>query len=430
MATKRVVLGFWGVAALIGVLSQSALGGSFTWTGDVGTQEWFDYRVYDSYQDAEGYWHDSYINNWGSIWGWDNDPPLEYPNDAGDDVAIGPGWVVQAAYPYGASAGDVTVAGTVFGDVSCADLTVESTGRVDGAFVDVVGTARIAGTVSGFWRLTCQDLTVESTGQVDGEYVDVVGTARIAGTVSGFLHLTCQDLTVESTGQVDGEYVGVVGTASIAGAVTVSAPWGLICQDLTVESTGQVSSASVTGPAITNDGLIGGLELNGPLTVSGSGTIRLADSYAGVEGAVGSTLTNEAGHTIEGYGDIRVPLVNYGLVQGNVDGQTLFLWDDGGGGSTTNNGTIKASNNGTLAIEYLYFNVTQSSDGIIVADDGCVRIDATITGGTITTVGTGYIDPACTLGYVHTGGSWGRRVLVASGWRTALSTPGIGIWTG
>jgi hypothetical protein len=78
-------------------------------------------------------------------------------------------------------------------------------------------------------------------------------------------------------------------------------------------------------------------------TLSGSGVITLNDSTSLAQ--LGGSLTQAAGHTINGQGDITAALTNSGIVNANVNGQVMYLQNN-----ITNNGTIEATNGGTLSI--------------------------------------------------------------------------------
>ena len=100
---------------------------------------------------------------------------------------------------------------------------------------------------------------------------------------------------------------------------------------------------------------------------------------------VGGSLTVAAAQTISGAGQINGSgntLLNHGLVNANVAGQTL---------STTvsnllNTGSLEASNSGILLL-----NSTVSNSGTILASGGTVQIQSTVTGGTLTTISTSEI---------------------------------------
>jgi len=110
------------------------------------------------------------------------------------------------------------------------------------------------------------------------------------------------------------------------------------------------STVNVTG-SLTDNGMIVvdpvGAGANSTLNVSGgtvlgSGTFTLME--ASYQAQVTGTLTQAAGHTINGQGSVSAALTNNGLVNANVNGGTLSV-----NGATTNGGVMEASNGGTLS---------------------------------------------------------------------------------
>src|SRR5581483_9156515 len=84
-------------------------------------------------------------------------------------------------------------------------------------------------------------------------------------------------------------------------------------------------------------------------TFSGSGTVLLNGGNSQLTGS--GTVTNSAGHTIAGLGNIganAIALINNGLVSANVSGNVLFM--DPSSAGNTNNGTLQAIGGGILAL--------------------------------------------------------------------------------
>ena len=149
-------------------------------------------------------------------------------------------------------------------------------------------------------------------------------------------------------------------------------------------------SILVLSGAITNDGTIQLTENTG----MGAGTLRIdAETTLGGSGAVhcrtrlytdnGSTLTQQAGHTIRygdsasGEGQIEVALANHGVVRADYSGRTISLRSEG----KTNDGTMEATNGGRLEV---LCSVNQGATGVIAANGGNVGLrGGTITGGTL-----------------------------------------------
>jgi hypothetical protein len=125
------------------------------------------------------------------------------------------------------------------------------------------------------------------------------------------------------------------------------------------------TTTTVSG-TITNDGTIllstapgqGNAQMNvsGAVTLAGSGTLRLSDNSANNNFIAGTgTLTNTAGHTIEGGGGGisggLTSLVNDGTIRSTstAGGTRLFL-NPGAGATVTNNGTFASLPGGHLEV--------------------------------------------------------------------------------
>ncbi|MCA9278006.1 MAG: hypothetical protein H6815_04370 [Phycisphaeraceae bacterium] len=128
--------------------------------------------------------------------------------------------------------------------------------------------------------------------------------------------------------------------------------------------------------------------------VSGTGTIRLQGTgtgnndsgYLTYTGSASNVLTNGASHSIRGYGRVYSNLVNNGTVNADVAGKTMYMIDQ----PKTNNGTMTASNGGTL--QFSGITVTGNPTAQIISTDASSpvqMVNATMTGGGFTTSGTG-----------------------------------------
>ena len=136
------------------------------------------------------------------------------------------------------------------------------------------------------------------------------------------------------------------------------------------------------------------LTANVSTTIGGSGEIQMRtfSDNARIETMPGAVLTNAAGHTIRGVGQINAELINNGTVSADVavsvSGAVLELQS----GAKTNNGTMTAELNSTLSLDPAI--VTQSPSASIVANNGGIVTIAggsSITGGSLLTNGTGAI---------------------------------------
>lgn len=163
------------------------------------------------------------------------------------------------------------------------------------------------------------------------------------------------------------------------------------------------------GPTVANSGQFvvnsNGLSSNADLTVvqstefSGPGEIYML-SATSTEDAIlytgtGAVLTNAADHTIRGTGSIYGGLTNHGRIAGGGTSYGLTL----GSAAKTNNGTMETLSGGLLIVTT---GIDQSSGGRIVANDGTVRLTtgALVTGGTITSTGTGTVECTASTPYL------------------------------
>ena len=160
------------------------------------------------------------------------------------------------------------------------------------------------------------------------------------------------------------------------------------------------TTLSVYGTQIINAGQIninsgGGanalLELENNVTLSGAGTLTLANTGGGgtaiiYQAVAGLTLTNQS--TIDGAGTIGfngLSLINQGTVNANASGQTLDFASMTNGINNAG-GTLEASNGGLLYID----GITVGGGGTITANSGStVQLVANtdIVGGTLNNIG-------------------------------------------
>ena len=144
---------------------------------------------------------------------------------------------------------------------------------------------------------------------------------------------------------------------------------------LSLSSTGNLTNLILSGAAIT---------------FSGSGTLLLSNNANNrIYGAAGTeSLTNSSGHTIQGSGQLGLGLlsiVNQGLIVAN---QSAALTIDPNSDGFTNTGILRATNAATLVLQN---GVFANTGGTIEAQaDSHVDISgATVSGGTLTSIGTG-----------------------------------------
>jgi hypothetical protein len=220
-------------------------------------------------------------------------------------------------------------------------------------------------------------------------------------------------------------------TATVDGTFTIG--------NLTVGSDdtivfGEDRQLAIRGTTVTNDGLIllndavngthTNIEIDGMVTFSGSGTVRMAGSIFNRIHAASAAITdifiNASTHTIEGGGKIggnNFFLNNEGLIDANIAAAAIEI-DPFNSGATdaTNTGTLRASNGGILRL--LGGDTFDNTGGTIEALTGSVVeiqgnstvVPTTVVGGTLSTAGSGVIRT--------TGGDGGtvlQDITVASG---------------
>ena len=130
------------------------------------------------------------------------------------------------------------------------------------------------------------------------------------------------------------------------------------------------------------------------LTLSGSGSLTMQAGNSRVYSYDGTgTLTNSAGYTIQGLGQVglnNTKIVNAGVITANVANATLTIDPIDGEGGLVNTGTLRAENGGNLQLNTSNYN---NQAGTIAALNGSAvsLSNATIQGGLLTTTGTGTI---------------------------------------
>ncbi len=158
------------------------------------------------------------------------------------------------------------------------------------------------------------------------------------------------------------------------------------------------------GGAITDNGsmLINSgatLDIVGAVPLKGSGSLTISNNSAlmGYAQAAGASLTSQI--PIQGAGSITPSsgssFTNQATVNAN---QTNPLTINSGNGTVTNTGTLEATNGATLALDN---GTVTNTGGTIHADPASIvsLYNITVSGGTLTTSGTGTIEAVCCLGY-------------------------------
>ena len=132
----------------------------------------------------------------------------------------------------------------------------------------------------------------------------------------------------------------------------------------------------------------------GGATLTGGGTVTLSGNNSGIDDASGTQTLTIGNQTIQGVGNIGRNTANFvnefnGLVDANVDGETLFIDP---AGSFINDGTLRASGGGILQLLDAGTVDFVNEDGTIEALNGSVVLlttNARIEGGELITAGTG-----------------------------------------
>ncbi len=234
--------------------------------------------------------------------------------------------------------------------------------------------------------------TIRSTNagvlQLTSEVINQTGSGTVAATGGGNVNLSSSTISGGSlTSSGGSKVVSLSGVNTLAGGVLVSGivdvndGTSLICPDglshsgsLNVNPQG---AGSVTSLQVTAGQTLGG---NGTVVLNAtSGFLDRAQLLSPTQAA----WTHGVGHFIRGRGNIYYSLVNNGTITADMVGEALQLRD----GTVTNNATIQTGSGGLLLLSNE--TVNQSSSGLVTASNGEVRLNtATISGGTISTLGT------------------------------------------
>lgn len=156
---------------------------------------------------------------------------------------------------------------------------------------------------------------------------------------------------------------------------------------------------------ITNNGTIsvnsGGnstnLQIGGPVTLTGTGTVNLGNNFNNRIYATNGTDTLTIKQVIQGAGQIGVgltTLVNQSTIDSNFSGSTLLIQPNGGGFTNTG-GILQATNGGVLELNGNFVNTGGTIEALNATSASSVVLsNATITGGTLTSTGNGFIQNA------------------------------------
>ncbi|MBZ0172865.1 MAG: hypothetical protein K8E66_10825, partial [Phycisphaerales bacterium] len=238
--------------------------------------------------------------------------------------------------------------------------------------------------------------------------------AQIVADTGGVVEINGITITQGPAGVLlaDGGEIEFFGTQSVTGGTVRAVNGGTIVRESSGNTTftdvvldgdmdiGVVATLFYYGATFQNNGVIavndsvssndGFVQFNTDCTLTGPGSIFLAGSNNDSQllTDAGVTLTIDAGHTVEGSGEIHASLVNNGLIRAfpspNGNGE-LFLRTN----NKTNNAQIVADAGGIVELNGI--TLTQSPAGVLLADGGEIEFmgTQTVNGGTIRAINGG-----------------------------------------
>jgi hypothetical protein len=360
------------------------------------------------------------INNTGTITlaSVANDATNLYVTSAGATLTGG-GTVIM-----GAGAQYANIGGFSGGSFTNSNNTIEGTGTISNSGA-VVNNGTIDANVS--------PTVLNALLQINSN-TGITNTSVLEATNGGTLYIVDSTLTNTGSGAVikalgsdtsgnasNVQFNGVTvngGTLETSGAGVIYAYGGTVLDNVTNTGTLVVpdgNTAYISGTinntgTITVDAMTGStyLDIDGNTTLTGTGTLVLGSAYTGNNlqaTASGTILTNQS--TIEGEGTIgggnTLILNNSATVDANVSGQQLWVQTT----ASSNTGTLEATNGGTLVLNGYYGSWTNTGGNITAANASAVVLNGgvTITGGTLSTSGTGIVYGANTylVGVSNTG---------------------------
>ncbi len=278
------------------------------------------------------------------------------------------------------------------------DETITGAGQIDSGVFTNNGTinANVSGQtllLQSFAAGTANTKTMEATNggtlELNGSSWNNAGGAITAQTgssvdLTGGVTITGGTLSSSGTGQV---FVAANNIANLTGLTNSGT--------LNVQNNGQIDATGT----ITNNGTIT-LQAAGNATyfyapaatiLSGTGTLVLSSTngqYTGNVDAAGGLTNNE---TITGAGQIDSGIfINNGTINANVSGQTLLL--DAFAAGTSNTRIMEASGGGTLLFNGSTWTNTGGTIEALTGSSVNLENSVSITGGTLTSSGTGSIN--------------------------------------
>ena len=318
------------------------------------------------------------------------------------------------------------------------DVMLAGTGEIVLNATSQTPDAQIGGATNDFVITQGDHHTIRGSGQIINPFVNngliladaaiqplaLVGglktnNATLAATGDGVLLITAT--TVNNANGVIDPGTGLVqvtgstlsGGTLAAGQIDVigNSTFNSLTTNATIDQS-QSTTLAISG-TITNNGTItvnsqGGngnaiLDPNSNVTLGGTGTVVLKATTQTPDAQIGGAtndfaITQAAGHTIRGSGQIINPFVNNGLIVADSTVQPLLL----SGGAKTNNGTFAAGDGATLRVTA--GGTTFANNGTLLAEaDSVISFSSNVTGSADSTLaGDGTI--ASDAGLIVTGG--------------------------
>lgn len=166
---------------------------------------------------------------------------------------------------------------------------------------------------------------------------------------------------------------------SLAGSQTRIADGATLISLLPWQNDGHALVHSSAGSATSQ------WQLNGYVTLSGTGDLQLADSAnAVIASPSGFSLTHNAGHTIHGAGALTLLTANHGVIAADAAGQPLTI-----NAGVTNDGTMQATSGGLLVLRD---HTLANAGGIVSANGGDLRlVNEVINGGQVGATGASVV---------------------------------------
>ena len=301
---------------------------------------------------------------------------------AGSRLVNDVGHTIQGGGQIGANAIAITNAGLIVANQPASlDINPNATGMIN------TGTLRAA---SG--------ATLNLSGSVGGTFTNTGGTIEAqAGSTVRLIDgavIIGGTLVSSGSGVITTPSGGAVQNSATLNGVTISS--GSQFVGATNSQTNLIGTITNNGTmALASTGLLAEFYVSGEITLTGPGLMSLGDNAANrIVGGAGGRLINDATHTIAGSGQIgaqQIALTNAGLIVAN---QATALVIDPNASGMINAGTLRAANGAVLDLTGNGGGGFDNTNGIIEAQEGStVRLTtgALITGGTLTTSGTGVI---------------------------------------